>query len=293
MIKDFVYLRPQSVKEALAMLAQYGEACKIICGGQSILILMRQGLVAPEYLVDIRQLHELDFIDFDAAKGLRIGAVTTHRKIEKSALIRRHYPVLAEMEEHLASIQTRNWGTIGGNLCHADPAGDPAPVLIALGASLRMADGKGERTVPVEEFFLDYFETVLGPEGLLLEITVPVPPPRTATAYEKFTVIESDHAVVSVACSITLDAEGHRCQDARIVLGAAAPTPKRATRAEEAVVGAALEERVLDAAGRAASEEAEPITDIHASEAYRRDLVKALTRRMVRKAWETAKTVSG
>lgn len=292
MIKDFVYLRPRSVKDALAMLAQYGDACKVICGGQSILILMRQGLVAPDYLIDIKQLHELDFIDFDVAQGLRIGAATTHRKVEKSAVIRQHYPVLAEMEEHLASIQTRNWGTIGGNLCHADPAGDPAPVLIALKASLRIVDGKGERIVPVEEFFLDYFETVLGQDGLLLEIMVPIPPPRTAAAYEKFTVIESDHAIVSVACSITLDGDQKRCKEARVVLGAAAPTPKRATKAEELLVGGALEERTLDAAAQAASEEAEPITDIHASEAYRRELVRALTKRMIRKAWQAAEKLT-
>lgn len=293
MIKDFVYLRPRSVKDALCMLAQYGDACKVICGGQSILILMRQGLVAPDYLIDIKQLQELDFIDFDAAKGLRIGAATTHRKIEKSAVIRQHYPVLAEMEEHLASIQTRNWGTIGGNLCHADPAGDPAPVLIALRASLRIGDGRGERIVPVEEFFLDYFETVLGQDGLLLEIMVPNSPPRTAAAYEKFTVIESDHAIVSVACSITLDGDYKRCEEARVVLGAAAPTPKRATKAEELLVGGALEERTLAAAAQAASEEAEPITDIHASEAYRRDLVRALTKKMIRKAWQAAEKLTG
>lgn len=292
MIKDFVYLRPRSVTDALAMLAQYGEACKVICGGQSILILMRQGLVAPDYLIDIKHLAELDFIDFDATKGLRIGAATTHRKIEKSAVIRRHYPVLAEMEEHLASIQTRNWGTIGGNLCHADPAGDPAPVLIALKASLRIADGNGERTIPVEEFFVDYFETVLGQDGLLLEIMVPILPPRTAAAYEKFTVIESDHAIVSVACSVTLDEDHKRCKEARVVLGAAAPIPKRATKAEDLLVGGALEEGMLDAAAQAASGEAEPIADIHASETYRRDLVKALTKRMIRKAWKAAEELA-
>jgi carbon-monoxide dehydrogenase medium subunit len=291
MINDFTYVRPDSVKETLALLSQYKDACKIICGGQSLLILMRQGLVAPELLIDIKGLKELDFIRFDPKEGLRIGAATPHRAIENSPVIMERYPVLADMESHLASIQTRNWGTIGGNLCHADPAGDPAPVLVALNATVKMANGDGERGMPVEDFSVDFFETALGEGGLLLEIQVPVPAPRTATAYEKFTVIESDHGIASVAASITLDKNGERCKDARLVLGAAAPTPKRARRAEEMLAGASLSEALLAQVGQAASEEAEPISDIHASEAYRREIVKVLTKRMIQRAWEQAKTL--
>ncbi len=289
MIKDFVYLRPGSIKEALSLLSQYKDACKIVCGGQSMLILMRQGLVAPEVLIDIKHLKELDFIQFDPKGGLRIGATTTHRAIEKSPIIKERYPVLVDMETHLATIQTRNWGTIGGNLCHADPAGDPAPVFIALNATVKMADAEGERSMPVEEFSLDFFETALGEGGLLLEIQVPVPPPRTATAYEKFAVIESDHGIASVAASVTLDKNGRLCKKARVVLGAAASTPKRARKAEELLAGAALTDDLLEQVGHAAFEEAEPISDIHASEEYRREIVKVLTKRMVKRAWEQAK----
>jgi len=289
MIKDFVYLRPGSIKETLSLLSQYKDACKMVCGGQSMLILMRQGLVAPEVLIDIKHLQELDFIRFDPKGGLRIGATTTHRAIEKSPIIKENYPVLVDMETHLATIQTRNWGTIGGNLCHADPAGDPAPVFIALNTTVKMADAAGERGMPVEDFSVDFFETALGEGGLLLEIQVPVPPPRTATAYEKFTVIESDHGIASVAASVTLDKNGKLCKEARVVLGAAAPTPKRARKAEELLAGAALGDDLLEQVGQAASEEAEPISDIHASEEYRREIVKVLTKRMVKRAWEQAK----
>src|SRR5208283_2189264 len=138
MISDFTYLKPGSAGEALEMLAEHQEDGKIICGGQSLLIIMRQGLVTPEYVIDIKRLKDLNYITFDAKDGLKMGATTTHRTIEKSALVKEKYPVLVEMEEKLASIQVRNWGTIGGNLAHADSAGDPAPVLMALNATVKV-----------------------------------------------------------------------------------------------------------------------------------------------------------
>ena len=158
MIQDFTYLKPGNVKEALAMLADHDD-CKIVCGGQSLLIPMRQGLLAVEYLIDIKGLNELSYIKYDAKEGLKLGATATHRMIEKSDVIKKHYPVLADMEERLASTQTRNWGTIGGNLAHGDAAGDPAPVLITLGRQVKVASAKGERVIPLETFYTDIFET--------------------------------------------------------------------------------------------------------------------------------------
>lgn len=290
MIRDFNYLRANTVKEALDLLEQHKDDYKIICGGQSLLILMRQGLVAPEYLIDIKNVQELNNINFDRKNGLRIGATTTHRAVEKSPLIKKHYSVLLGMEENLASIQTRNWGTVGGNLAHGDPAGDPGPVFIALNAAVKMANKERERTLPLEEFFIDYFETALEEGELLLEVQMPIPPPKTATVYEKFNVIKNELGIVSVAASITLDESGLSCKDARVVLGAAAPTPKRAKEAEQMLVGQTLDEKLLDKVSEKASQEADPIADIHATEAYRRSMVKALTGKMVKKAWEQAKT---
>ncbi len=288
MINDFEHFAPKTLKEALTLLAKYGDDCKVICGGQSLLILMRQGLVAPKYVVDIKGLSELNYIKDDAG-GLRIGAITTHRTIEKSAVIKKKYPVLAEMETRLASIQTRNWGTIGGNICHADPAGDPAPVLIALDATLTVASTKGARNMPVEDFSLDYFETALEPGELLTEIQVPAPPPRTGTVYTKFNIIESDLATVSVAASVTLGSGDGVCQDIRLTLGAAAPTAMRAKKAEAVLKGKNITEALLEQAGEAAAEEADPISDIAASEEYRRELVKVLVPRMTREALARAK----
>jgi len=249
---------------------------------------MRQGLVAPKYLIDIKGISELNYIK-DGKDGLKIGALTTHRTIEKSPLIKKKYPVLVEMENRLASIQTRNWGTIGGNICHGDPAGDPAPVLIALNATLTVAGTKGERNMPAEDFTLDYFETALGAGELLTEIQIPAPPPRTGTVYTKFNIIESDLATVGVAVSVTLGAGDGVCQDVRIALGAAAPMAMRAKKAEAVLKGKKITDALLREAGEVASTEAEPLSDIQASEEYRRELVKVLVPRMTREALARAK----
>jgi carbon-monoxide dehydrogenase medium subunit len=203
MIHDFTYLRPGNVKEALAMLAEHRDSAKIICGGQSLLIIMRQGLVVTEYLIDIKGLDELNFLVYDPGVGLKIGATTTHRTIEKAPLIKEKYPVLAAMEEKLASIQVRNWGTIGGNLAHADAAGDPAPVLIALDAMVTIGSSTGVRSVPLEEFYPGLFETVLSPDELVTEVLIPPSPPHTATAYRKFNLLESDQGIVAAAVSLS------------------------------------------------------------------------------------------
>jgi len=285
MIRDFIYHRGTSLKETLDLLDSHKEDSKIICGGQSLLILMRQALVSPAHVIDIKNLKELVSIDFDPEEGLRIGAATTHAAIENSLLIAEHCPLLVEMEKNLASIQTRNWGTIGGNLAHGDPAGDPGPVLIALNATLRLANKDRERILPVEDFFVDYFETVLEEGELLLEIKVPNPVPKTASVYEKFNIIKNDQGTVSVAVSITADENGDSCLDARIVLGAAASKPVRSRQAEQLLLGKKPNGELLEEVGQKASEEADPVTDIHASEAYRRHLVDVLTKKMVKKAW--------
>jgi carbon-monoxide dehydrogenase medium subunit len=289
MIKDFEYFAPKTLKEALTLIDKYQDEGKVIGGGQSLLVLMRQGLVAPKYLISIKGVSELSYIK-DTKEGLKIGALTTHRAIEKSPVIKRKFSVLAEMEQRLASIQTRNWGTIGGNLCHADPAGDPMPVLIALKATLTTASLKGERNVPAEDFSLDYFETALQPGELLTEIHLPPLPPRSGTAYTKFNIIESDLATVGVAVSVTLGAGDGVCQDARIALGASAPTPMRAKKAEAVLKGKKITDALLKEAGEVASTEAEPISDIQASEEYRRELVKVLVRRVAKEALARAKS---
>jgi carbon-monoxide dehydrogenase medium subunit len=288
MIKDFKYLSPKTLKEALTMLDKHQDDYKIIAGGQSLLILMRQGLVAPEYLIDIYGIPELNYIKSDGKKGLKIGALTTHRDIENSGMVKGVFQVLAEMEHRLASIQTRNRGTIGGNICHGDPAGDPAPVLMALGARLKLSNAKRDRIVSMDDFSVDYFETLLEPGEILTEIQLPALPLRSGAAYTKFNIIESDMATVSVASWIAIDEAG-KCQDVRIALGAAAAKPLRVKKAEAVLKDKSVTDALLKKAGVAASEEAEPVTDINASEEYRRDLLKVLVPRVVNEALSRAK----
>jgi carbon-monoxide dehydrogenase medium subunit len=286
MIHDFNYLKPGSLQEALAMLSEHDE-CKIICGGQSLLIVMRQGLVVTDFLMDIKGLDELSYILYDENTGLRIGATTTHRTIEKSELLRQKYPVLVAVEKRLASIQVRNWGTIGGNLAHGDSSGDLAPTLIALGAKIGVASSKATRVMPLEEFYTGLFETALKKDEMVVEVQVPPIPGRTAAAYRKFNLIENDQAIVGVATRVGVD-EGGTCRDARIVLSNAGVTPIRAKSAEKMLIGKKLAEGLLGEAGDAAAGDAEPVSDIHASEEFRRHLIGVLTRSMVKQAWEQA-----
>jgi len=288
MIHDFTYLKPSSLKEALTMLEEHKDECKVICGGQSLLIIMRQGLLVTDYLVDIKHIKELDYIQFDAKAGLKIGATTTHHTIETSDVIKKNYPILVAMENKLASIQVRNWGTIGGNLAHADPSGDPCPVLMALNANIKVGSAQGDRTMALEDFSVDFFETALEEGEVVLEVQVPTLEAKTGAAYQKFNLLESDQGMVAVAAAVTLNGGG-TCKDARVVLGNAGPKPIRVKKIEELLIGKAYNEKLFAEAGAIASQDCEPVSDIHASEEHRRHLLGVLTKRMLKQAWEQAK----
>jgi carbon-monoxide dehydrogenase medium subunit len=265
MIHDFTYLKTSTVQEALSMLSDHKDDSKIICGGQSLLILMRQGLLVTDYLI----------------------ATTTHRMIETSELIKQTYPVLVAVEKRLASIQVRNWGTIAGNLAHGDSSGDLAPTFIALDAKITLASSKGSRVVSLEKFYTGLFETALEKDELVTELQVPPLRPGTAVAYKKFNLIENDQAIVGVAAAVTVE-NGGACKEARVVLSNAGVTPIRATSAERVLIGKKLAGGLLIKAGEAASGDAAPVSDIHASEEYRHHLIKVLTERMVKQAWHQA-----
>ena len=288
-MKDFDYFAPKTLDEALSLMSQYKGEAKIIAGGQSMLVVMRQGLLAPEVVVDIKGVTALDYTTYDERNGLRIGALTTHRAIEKSPLIQKHFRVFSEMERNLATIQTRNWGTLGGNLCHGDPAGDPAPVLIALDAKLKLKNLSGERIVAVEGFSKDMLEVDLEPDEMLVEIQVPTPRPHSGVAHEKLMVMQGDAGIVGAAVSITVRPGEGVCEDARVVLSNAASVPLRAKEAERCLIGKAINENLLAGAGEAASKEADPLSDVHASAEYRREMVKVFVSRAARRAYQLAR----
>jgi len=287
-LRDFEYLAAKSVQKACSLLAKHKDEAKVLAGGQSLITLMKERMISPTYVIDIKGISGLDYVKFDRKQGLRIGALTTHRTIETSAVIKREFPVLAEMEKGVHGIQMRNWGTIGGNLCHADPAGDPAPPLIALKAKVKIASSKGERTLALEEFFKGYLETALAADELLTEIQVANLPPHTGVAYMKFTPVEVDHGIVGTAVWITLDSKKSICKEARIVLSAVASVPVRALKAEKVLAGKQVTDNLIEEAAQVASDEVDPETDMNASGEYRRELVKVLVRRVSRQALDRA-----
>jgi CO/xanthine dehydrogenase FAD-binding subunit len=289
MMKDFEYMAPKTVKEALSLLSQYQKETKIIAGGQSMLVVMRQGLLAPEYVIDIKALSELDYIKYDEREGLRIGALTTHRDIEKSPVVMKHFRVLSEMERNLATIQTRNWGTIGGNLCHGDPAGDPAPIFIVLNAKLKLISQGKERIIEMEDFSKDMLEVDLNPGEMLSEIQIANPKPHTGVAHEKLMVMQGDAGIVGAAVSITLKSGNGICEDVRIALSNAASVPLRAKEAEKRLIGKTITPPLLDEVCQVASQEADPPADVHGSAEYRREMIKVYVRRAAVKALERAK----
>ena len=193
------------------------------------------------------------------------------------------------MEKSVASVQTRNWGTIGGNLCSADPIGDAAPTLLALGAQVKMKSVRGERMLPLGDFFTDYFTTVLEPDEILAEIQLPPPPAQAGVVYMKFSTIEAGIKIVSASVMVTLDAGKKVCKDARIVMSAVAPIPFIAKKAGEHLIGKSVTDQLIAEAAELAAEETSPIADVHASAEYRREIAKVISRRATKEAFEKAK----
>jgi aerobic carbon-monoxide dehydrogenase medium subunit len=291
-INGFEYFSPKTVKEAVKLLSQYdkeGKEFKIICGGQSLNLMMKQGVLNPEVIIDIKGISELDYMKFDEKEGLKIGALTTHRTIERSQVVEKWFPVLVEMEHNVSSVETRNWGTLTGNFCHGDPGGDPAPVLVALNANVKMASAKGDRAALADGFTLGFYETVLGHDEMVTEIQIPILPPNTGVYYTKYSQIVGDFALASAAVSITLDKKKDVCSDAKVVLGSVASMAMRSKKAEEILKGKKITDDLLAKAGQAASEECDPTDSVEASAEYKRELVGVLVKRVGKEALERAK----
>jgi carbon-monoxide dehydrogenase medium subunit len=283
-MNTFQYFNVSTVKEACNLLTQYGHAAKVLGGGQSLVNLMKQNLISPEYIIDIKAVSDLDYIRFDKTDGLRIGAMTTHRSIEISSVVREQFPILTEMEHTLASLPVRNWGTVGGNLVHADPASDLAPTLMALGADVTLAGSTGNRVVSLDDFFIDYFETALQSDELLTEIHVPNSS-RGGGFFYKFARRSTDLAVVGVAVNLIRDPNNRDlCKDIRIVMGSVGSTPLRSKRAEDLLKGQTLTDTLAEEAARVSAEDAQPTSDINGSEEYKREIVHVLLRRTINEA---------
>jgi carbon-monoxide dehydrogenase medium subunit len=281
------YFEPKSVGEALSFLGKHGAEAKLIAGGTDVMVDIKFK-EEPGGLVNIKKIPGLTGIQ-ENGNGLRIGALTTIREIESSALVHEKVPVLWEAAHQFASLQVRNTATIGGNIGRASPSGETLAPLLVLDARAKIAYSDGEKVEPFSVFFQGPGKTSMGAKGLLTEIEVPYPAPGSKGVYLKHAVRGAmDIAMVGVAVMITPDAGKNSIQDVRIGLGAVAPTPVRAPKTEALLKGKPLTAALVKEAGALAATEASPISDQRSSAENRRWIVEALTRRGLEQTWKAA-----
>jgi aerobic carbon-monoxide dehydrogenase medium subunit len=285
---DFDYRAPTSLDEALSLLQQHGDDARVIAGGTALVIMMKQRLVRPELLVSLRRVAELEKLS--ATNGsLHLGATTTHRAVETSPVVKERWPLLAENFHHIATVRIRNMSTVGGGLVHGDPNQDPPPALIVLDAKAKLRSAQGEREIPLQQLFLDYYETDVKPGEILTEVIVPEQPAGAGWSWKKFLPrTADDYATVSVACLLTLEKGTKRCQDVRIALGSAGTTPVRADAAEAALRGQDLTPERLAEAARQVEGQVDPISDFRGSSDYKREMAVVWTRRALEEALQRA-----
>ncbi len=281
----FDYHSPTTLAEAMALLAEHGDDAKVLAGGQSLIPAMRFRLAAPETLIDINRLTDLAYLR-EADGHLAIGALTRESALEESNVVQQRYTMLADAAEVIADPLVRNLATVGGNIAHADPANDHPAVMLAYGATVVAQGPNGQREIGIDHFFVDLFETALEPNELLTEIRIPTPGPGAGGAYHKVERKVGDYAVSAVAVQLVMN--GGRIESARVALTNVNPVPMRSTGAEQALIGQAPTEDVLEAAGRAAAADCDPSPDLRGSVEYKRDLTRVLTKRTVRHAVQRA-----
>jgi carbon-monoxide dehydrogenase medium subunit len=284
----FEYAAPESLEEALALKAQYGDDAKFLAGGQSLIPAMNFRLAQAAFLVDVNGLSDLSYVRRGDDGGLRLGAVTRQRQLERDHLVKQHAPLLHEAMPFVAHPQIRNRGTLGGSLAHADPAAELPVVAVALGARLKARSTRGERWIAADNFFKSFFTTDLASDEMLVEVALPPLPPRTGTAFIEFARRRGDYALMGVAAVVTLDQAGV-CQQACLVYLNAGEGPVDARPAAALLKGQAPAEGAIAAAAhRAAENEISPTGNVHASPEYQRHLARVLTKRALKTAFARA-----
>ena len=284
---DFQFHNPTSLDEALGLLEQYGDDARVMAGGTALVLMMKQRLAQPGHVIGLRRIPGLASIEPGTngdAGAVRVGALCTQRQIENDPLIGSSLPLIAEAFRRVATPRIRNVGTIGGGLVHGDPNQDPPPALIALGASVVLSSKGGQRVVPVEDLFIDYFDTDLQPGEILTSVLVPAAPRGSGAVYLKFLPrTADDYATVSVAAVVDVG-ENNTCRDVRIVLGSAGVTPVRAKEAEAVLRQRPLTEENIRACAAAVKDEVDPLDDFRGSADYKREMAEVFTRRAIDQA---------
>lgn len=283
----FDYVVANSVEEAIALLDQHGDDAKILAGGQSLIPLLRFRIAGPSVLVDINRVPGLEYVQ-ETDGVLHIGAMTREATLDASSVIRQRYPILFDTAEVIADPVVRNWATVGGNIAHADPANDHPATMLALGAQVVAVGPRGQRIIPIDDFFTDIaFETTLAHDEVLTEIRIPAPSERSGGAYLKLERKVGDYAIAGVAAYITLDADNN-VSYAGIGLTNVGPAPIKAYSAEQSLLGKSLDDAAIHAAADLAAASALPTSDTRGPAEYKRDMVRTLTIRALRKALSRA-----
>ena len=282
MLGEFDLVEPTSVAEASEVLARHGDAARIYAGGTELILAMKEGLIRHDYLVNVKTIPGLAGVRVDDDGTLRIGGATSHRALERDPLVRERFPVIARMESDVANVRVREVGTLGGNLCFAEPHADPGTLLMLFDATVRIERKGGARTIPLEHLFVGPFETCLEPDEVLTEIVVPPLPVHSGSAYLKFGFLERP----SVGVGVAVTTDDGRVREARIAVGCVGPVPRRMREAEAALAGktAAESRNALAEAGRIAARASDAITDLHGSADYKEHLVGVLLRRAFEQA---------
>lgn len=278
MLRPFRLEEPESVREASEALARYGDSAKVYAGGTELLLAMKEGLVHFDCLINVKKIPGLDRIASDNG-SVRLGALSTHRQLERSETLQEKLPVLVEMERNVANLRVREVGTIGGNLTFAEPHADPGTLLLALDATVVAEKAGGARKIPMSEFFVDAYEAALEEDEVLTEIVVPVPGENAAVRYRKFGYLERPSA--GVALHVAADPARKSVEDVRIAVGCVGPKSIRVEEAEARLRGKSLEEAAgaVAEAGEIAGRAGDAISDLHGSAEYKEHIVKVLLTR--------------
>ena len=284
-LPQFEYLAPKTIGEACNLLLELGSPAKVMAGATDLIPPMKDKAISPEYLIDLKKIPDLDYLEYDEKEGLKIGALTTLRTIETSPLVKEKNPAVAHAAKVVASTQIRAKGTMAGNICNASPSCDTAPNLLAQGAKILVQGPNKDRIIQAEDFFLGVKKTSLEPGEIVTGIVIPPLAENERAAYIKHAVRKAmDLAIIGVAVKIKV--EDGICTDVHIALGAVAAPPIRAPKAEEALIGKALTDEVIVKASEEAMDSCHPISDIRASAEYRKDMIRVFTKRAVRQAME-------
>ncbi len=282
----FEYLRPMSIPDAVSLLQQHGDDAKILSGGQSLIPMMKLRIARPAWLIDINHIPNLSYIREEDGY-LKIGGLTREADLEASELIRSKYPIIHETAMVVADPQVRSLATVAGNLAHGDPANDHPATMLALGAEVIATGAKGQRSIPIRDFFVSVFTTALEHDEILTEIRIPATTPRSGGAYFKLERKVGDFATAAVAAQVTLDQSGV-CTKAGIGLTNVGPTPIEAAKAEQFLIGKKLDAQTIAQAAQLASDESQPSADLRGPAEYKRGLVKEFTKRALARAAERA-----